>query len=130
MRFMMFFDLNNLLDLKCGMVLTIFQGRYGDGIVTVLTTDSKYGNMLEDTFSDGDDLWANAKFPLVDTQWYPIVFTETVEEAIPAMKAKLKDIETKNYYLPSWCTCCTKACEFISKRITDEIYKLKPEVKL
>lgn len=122
----MSFNLNDLIDLKYGMVLTIFDGRYSDGIVTVLTTDSEYGNMIESSFNGGDYEWASVRFPLVDAGWYPIVFTKTIEEAIPVMKAKLKELEEQDIDFTSWYRNCLKVGMMIeAEESLDQIKYLK-----
>ena len=62
-----------------GMFLTIF--------------DTRYAAAIEDKSSGPYNEWEVIHNPLPTLGWFPIVFVKNIDDAIPAMRAKLKKIE-------------------------------------
>lgn len=109
--------LNSLMQfLKQHLKLSIFDSRYSDGLVVILTTEMSHAEAIEDNFSGGDNDWEAVSFGLMKLEWFPIVFVDSIEKAIPALEAKLKTIfEKKVDDIKDWELCM----EFVGRLITD-----------
>lgn len=98
-----------------GMILTIFDTRYGDGLCVILTKTIEHAAAIEDKSSGPYDEWEVLHNPLPTLGWFPIVFVKNIDDAIPAMRAKLKKIEEKNPDISQWHSSVGWICSLIEE---------------
>jgi hypothetical protein len=109
-----------------GMNISIFDSRYSDGLVVVMTVRTEHSAAIEDNFSGGDMDWSAVRFPLPTLGWFPIVFVEKIEEAIPEIQKKIKQIEAMNLDFRKWHTCV----EWLGSLIeSDKHFKLLYDIR-
>lgn len=74
------------------MILTIFEGRYGDGYVAMLTCETSHASAIVDNFTGGDDDFATVGYGLHDLPWFPLVTSNTVSDILEKLQQKLDDL--------------------------------------
>ena len=100
------FDMDWLLGVvEGGMKLAIFDSRYSDGLVVIMTDKTEHAAAIENNFSGGDTDWEAVSFPLHNLGWFPIVFVEKIDDAIPAIRKKIAEIEATQPDPVKWRTC-------------------------
>lgn len=113
------FDIDSLVNLTGGdMILSVFHGRY-DGIIAYLTCNMDNAAALEDNFNGSDTDWEYVSFTLQKFDWYPIVFVNSVNDAIPELQKKLNDISTTVINITAWKT----AVELVSRAIYENKHR-------
>lgn len=78
----------------CGnsSVLSVFDGRYSDGLIVTLLDDYASAAAIEDNFNGGDIDWMTIRNLLINTPWFPMVICKKIDEVVPAMHTKLQTI--------------------------------------
>lgn len=106
------YNLDALLK-EQGLILTVFDGRYGDGIIAFLSYSAGHAEPIYDEFTGGDYEWAAVRNGLQTLSWFPIVFTESVSEVPGALQTLLDTIAQKSVDVPKWITCVELAARLI-----------------
>lgn len=96
-------NLMELLDFcNGGMTLTIFDGRYSDGIIAYLTTNSEHASAIADNLTGGDTDWEIIRFGTAKLGWFPIVYVQDVSQVVSELQAKLNEIEKSQSNYRDW----------------------------
>lgn len=83
--------LNDAIKDQREYFLSVFESRYGHGVIAMLSFDMQFPLIVQDLFQGGDDDNAFIQ-TLLQFDWYPIAAGKTTEEAINNLDAKLRRI--------------------------------------
>ena len=93
----------NTLVTEYNMKIHIFNSRYSEGIIAVMTATSEQAEVIEDQFTSGDDTAANISNSLSGLSWFPIVYLENANLAIVELVKKLNTIFQDTTDVRQWC---------------------------
>ena len=93
----------NTLVTEYNMKIHIFNSRYSEGIIAVMTATSEQAEVIEDQFTSGDDTAANISNSLSGLSWFPIVYLENANLAIVELVKKLNTIFQDTSDIRQWC---------------------------
>ena len=93
----------NTLVTEYNMKVHIFNSRYSEGIIAVVTATSEQAEVIEDQFTSGDDTAANISNSLSGLSWFPIVYLENANLAIVELVKKLNTIFQDISDIRQWC---------------------------
>lgn len=93
----------NTLVTEYNMKIHIFNSRYSEGIIAVMTATSEQAEVIEDQFTSGDDTAANISNSLSGLSWFPIVYLENANLAIVELVKKLNTIFQDTSDVRQWC---------------------------
>ena len=93
----------NTLVTEYNMKIHIFNSRYSEGIIAVVTATSEQAEVIEDQFTSGDDTAANISNSLSGLSWFPIVYLENANLAIVELVKKLNTIFQDISDIRQWC---------------------------
>lgn len=99
--------LNNLIVFK-DMKIHIFNSRYSEGVIGVITRTSEQAEAIEDQFTSGDQVASDISGSLNALNWFPIVHTNLATEIIPALIKRIETIfnaieKTDHHSINKWC---------------------------
>lgn len=98
------------------MILTIFDSRYSDGYVAMLTGESSHAEAIIDNFNGGDNDWESVRWGLDYLPWFPLVTSDTVSDLLDKLQQKLNALDNVNEL--DW----QLAVDLIGNRVRDDTH--------
>jgi hypothetical protein len=119
-------SLNELLK-TFDMKLHVFDGRYSEGFICILTNENNEIVIIEDLYTDGDSTWIQTYSAINSLEWFPIIYTENLKEAIPQLEEKISKIQIvqNDEEFAIWCDCISVVCQILSTRNFEKISRIK-----